>query len=523
MEATHGTVGPTVERPSRRLLLVITGFFAVSHIALYLAGVRLDTRALTGQVDYLQLLDLHQLDHHLVRSIWYLQSQPPLFNLFTGLLLHLPQGAVGPLLVCLTLLLGLTMAVSCYLLCLELHLPQWLAVTLTFLVIADPANLLYANWYFYSFPTATAMMFGALTLARYIRTRSWPWGIAAFTTLAVIVLLNSTFQWVWMLLVIAPVVLVGRRYWRPVVVLAFVPVLLVGGWYLKNAVLFGTYTTSSWFGMNLANVSLFHAPRGELDTLLKEHRVSSLAKMKTFQALSAYARAVPQHRGAGTDVADQPSKSDGMQNLNDREYIVVADQYLRDDLTYIAADPAGYLHSVAQASAVFFRPQQQTFLLWSNARRISGYVALYDHVVNWQLHTTDYSSITLPVDTTSIVLPTGHLSPDSWSTMAISSVVIYAIVLLATPLTVWRRRRDAPFAVTLSFIWISVVYVFLVTNLGDFGENMRFRYDVGALPMIAAAALIVAALARRGPPVVAGRAPHEDVSSGAAVGSTATS
>jgi hypothetical protein len=501
MASARESVGPSVQSPSRRLLLLLVGLFAASRVTFYLAGVRLDTRALTGGVDYLQLLDLHELHHHLIRSIWYLQSQPPAFNLFTGVALHLPPGAVTPVLTGILLVLGLVMVVCCYLLCLELHLPQWLAVALTVLVIADPANLLYANWYFYSFPTATAMMFGGLALARYVRIRSWPWGLATFTTLAVVVLMNSTFQWVWMVLVLVPVLVGGRRYWRSIVVLAFVPVLLVCGWYLKNAVLFGTYTTSSWFGMNLANISLLHAPRGELRTLLREHKVSSLATIKTFEALPAYRHAVPLKTTSGVVVIDRPVKSDGLQNLNDREYIVVADHYLRDDLTYIAADPAGYLHSVAQASVVFFRPQQQTFLLWPNAQRISGYAALYDHVVNWQLHTTDYSSTTLPVGSTSIVWQTGRPSPLSWGTTAISSVVIYAIVLLATPLAVWRRRRDAPLAATLSFIWISTVYVFLVTNLGDFGENMRFRYDVGSLPMLAAAAVIVALLPRRGPPV----------------------
>jgi hypothetical protein len=39
--------------------------------------------------------------------------------------------------------------------------------------------------------------------------------------------------------------------------------------------------------------------------------------------------------------------------------------------------------------------------------------------------------------------------------------------------------------------------VFVVANVSDLGENMRFRYDLGPLPLVAAAAVVVA-LVRRG-------------------------
>ena len=76
--------------------------------------------------------------------------------------------------------------------------------------------------------------------------------------------------------------------------------------------------------------------------------------------------------------------------------------------------------------------------------------------------------------------------------MSLSAVAIYALVLLVSPFVAWRRRRRSSYAAALAFIWISSAYVFVVANVSDLGENMRFRYDLGPLPLVAAAAAWVA-------------------------------
>jgi len=80
--------------------------------------------------------------------------------------------------------------------------------------------------------------------------------------------------------------------------------------------------------------------------------------------------------------------------------------------------------------------------------------------------------------------------------VSMGAVITFAITMLATPLVVWRRRRDAPFALVLTFIWISTLYVFVATTLVEFGENQRFRYDLGPLPLVAAVAVVVALITR---------------------------
>jgi hypothetical protein len=54
---------------------------------------------------------------------------------------------------------------------------------------------------------------------------------------------------------------------------------------------------------------------------------------------------------------------------------------------------------------------------------------------------------------------------------------------------VLRTRRTDPRAVTLLFIWWTVVYVGVVGNLSEYGENYRFRFVLDPLVVAALAAL----------------------------------
>jgi hypothetical protein len=69
----------------KRSYAVLVATFAASRIAYYVAGVRFRTGSFASAI---QLLPLHLLRHDLVRSLWYLHSQPPGFNAFVGILLH---------------------------------------------------------------------------------------------------------------------------------------------------------------------------------------------------------------------------------------------------------------------------------------------------------------------------------------------------------------------------------------------------------------------------------------------------
>jgi hypothetical protein len=302
------------------------------------------------------------------------------------------------------------------------------------------------------------------------------------------VLLNSTFQWFWLVIVAAPLVIVWRRRhrrWQAMIAVAVVPLLLVSFWYVKNAVLFQTYSTSSWFGMNLSKVARGLAPPDQLARLIAEKRVSPVSRIGPFEPVSAYGPNFDSHPVTGVVVLDQRTKGDGTPNFNNINYIRISNQLLHDDLVYIRAYPGTYAHNVSRAAILFFVPPEQYNFVEPNSRHLSGFLSTFDRYVAWEPRPT------------AIATNSFAAAQVTFGQVSIGSVITFSIVLLAIPFMVWRRRSDAPWALTLTFIWMSTAYVLALTTLVEYGENERFRYDLGPLPLIAAVAVVVALLKRR--------------------------
>ena len=73
----------------------------------------------------------------------------------------------------------------------------------------------------------------------------------------------------------------------------------------------------------------------------------------------------------------------------------------------------------------------------------------------------------------------------SWTEVAITGTAI-----LLAPLTIIKRRRQGDSVAGFVVIWFTVSYGFLVTTLVSSGENMRFRFELGTLPVVAAVATV---------------------------------
>ncbi len=394
-----------------------------------------------------------------------------------------PLSAQRPVVIAVSLAVGLALALSFYYLCIELRLTSITALILTAAVILDPANILYGNWYFYSALTATLVTFGALCVARFVRTSSWVWGILLFASMMTIVLVNSTFQWFWLVLAAFPLVVVMRRHWRRLLVVAAIPLLIVSFWYAKNAVLFQTYSTSSWLGMNMARITVQRGTPQQIRHLLRHRTISPIVLSGTFMPLAYYGKEYENHKPTGIAVLDQATKSNGKPNLNDASYIPISNRFLDDDLAYVRAYPVSYLHEVMKSTTLFFVPSDQYGFLVGNSNHLTPYVHFYDTWVDWQPRNLGLAAHPLAEQT-----PAG-------AEMSVQALLVFAIAIAGVPILVWRRRRSGSFAVTLAFIWISTVYVSALSVLLDFSENQRFRYDLGPLPLAAAATVVAAAVA----------------------------
>lgn len=207
----------------------------------------------------MQVVDPDLLAHRLAESIFYLHSQPPLFNLYLGALLKAVPNHYASVAQAMYLVLGVVGALALYGLLVRVGCGARLSAGVAALVTVAPATILFENWLFYEYPVAVLLVLSAFALAGFARRQTlWP-GFTFFLLLAVIIWTRSAFQIVWMLFAIG-LALVALRHRKKVVLAAcFVPLLLVVGLHAKNLAVFGQASTSSWFGMHLA-LSVFKSP-----------------------------------------------------------------------------------------------------------------------------------------------------------------------------------------------------------------------------------------------------------------------
>jgi hypothetical protein len=459
-------------------IAVLVAAFAASRVGFWLAGVRFDMTPLTDGSE--QLLGVRLLKGQLLTSVWHLNSQPPLFNLYCGLLLRLPHGAQRPVAWATFMAAGLVLVVATYLLLVELSVSVPVALVVGLLLVAGPSQILYENWLFYALPSATTLTLTVLFFARYARRQWWVDGLACFICVSGLALLDSTYQAAWVIGVCVLAVLVFRARLRQLVVVAALPVLVFAGWIVKDALMFGTFTTSSWVGMNLSNVTLQPAARsGHLRVLVKEGKLSRLALVGAFKPVSAYSPKFVPAPHTGVAALDDRFANTTWPNFNNLVYVHVSSSLLADDLRYIRMEPGRYLHNVGIGAAIWLTPADQYPFVYQNWLKIRPLVTTYDAGLGWQAEQAPGQIIALRgVE--------GDAPPSAQ--ISYSTVLIYAVALVGTPVVLWFRRRhlDRGTVGTLVLLWGTIGYAYAASSLLDLSENNRFRFELGPAPLVLA-------------------------------------
>lgn len=463
------------------------------HLVALLAGLRFHRGDFSAAKlsTWWQLLPVSQLRHGLFGHVLALPSQPPLFNLVTGLLLQLPAVTRPPAADAVMFLCGVVVAVATAALLLELGVGRVATgVVVTLFVLADPAQYLYADVYFYALPTAALVTLGALAAVRWVRSERAAWGATYGACAALLVLTNSTYQAYLVALATIPVLVVLRRRWRQVLVVLCVPTIAVVAWYANDAVRFGTTTTSSWVGMNLARATLYLDSPTDVAALVHDHVLSPVASIRPFSPLSAYG-ALGRHAPTGEAPLDQRQKLNALEpNYNNLAYVAISNRYLSDDVKWIEHRPYDYLRNVTFGLRLWLLPTDQFYATDElGAYHLGGYTTVYDEVVQLQPDADLRAA-------SSIVYSRQAPALDN---LSYTSVAVTLLGVVALPIVaLWRRRRDARRVAGALYVWATCALAFVTTTLLEAAENNRFRFELGGLPIVAATVAVAWAL--RAPP-----------------------
>jgi hypothetical protein len=440
----------------------------VSRALAYAAGVRFDASTLGV---FWQFIEPDLLRERLLESLYYLHSQPPLYNLFLGVVLKAFPTASTEAFQAVYLLLGLVEALVVLALLGRLGASRALAVAAALLVAVLPATILYESWLFYEFPVAVALLLAALALQRFGERGSFASGFAFFGLLAVAVYTRSVFQHVWLVAALGLILVAAPRLRRRALAAAAVPFLAVALLYIKNAVEFGAFTTSSWSGMNFAQVALSSITDEEREALVDDGTLSPVSLADPFSDLSAYRGTYEPPAPTGIPLLDRTHMANGDANRHNLAYVEISEKYMRDALALIRRRPDAYADSIVDGLQLFLTPSSDFLFVEDNRQEIRPYEHLFNGVVLGR---------------------TPYVRGISWGILLAYVIALaYGAAVVARAL---RRRDGDPAALTVGFVWLTVVYVTLALVLAQVTENQRIRYLVDPLTVVLLALAVQAVI-----------------------------
>ncbi|WP_143306687.1 hypothetical protein [Chitinophaga vietnamensis] len=403
-----------------------------------------------------QLLSPELLQHRLLQSLWYLHSQPPLFNLLTGLALKCFPVHYALALEYLFMLMGFLQTWLLYRSLYELCTRRWLAAAIAAYCCISPAFLLYESWYFYAMMAMCGLSWSMWCLIRYLQTEKFVWACALFGLLAMLSLTVSMFHLGWILLVVLLLCFLQKALWRKTLLAAIFPLLVVAGWYGKNDYLFGEFTGSTWMGMNISRIMLPVSKSAPL--AVKDDTTRHIAAIGPFHCVSDYAPWLPADaRYPDIPALHEATKPDGTCNLNHLQCIWIAQRFKAASLAELKAHPRNYASLVMTAHALYFAPASEYFHLAANRNKIAGYTKLF----NLGQH---------PIYKNYVFVSSAVLA------------LLYALAFSVLALQLYRRRKSATGwhwqETAVSYAAFNILFFLLIGNLLELGENMRFRFQV---------------------------------------------
>jgi hypothetical protein len=406
--------------------------------------------------------------------------------LFLGGVLKLaPTDFVRVLYACF-LAAGASLELSIYLLCVELGASRRAAMFAALLFAASPAFLLYEHELFYTLPEAALLALSAVMLVPLLRRPTFWRACCFFTTLLCLCGIRSTYH-----PFILPVVLIWLFIERPnhrraIGLGAALPVLAGIAWCVRGAILFGTASTSSWLGMNLANNVRMVASPVLRESLMQRGVITDLLEKPPFQDLQAYSlTAEVPDRFSDVPALSDPHKSEGLTggeqcdvNFNHYAYLDLSRRYLGEVVSLYLHSPTVFFARLILAANYYLYPASRYERLQSNSRPIEGYVEWWDRWI-FGKRTLSWVSI--------------DDKPAAWYPLLAAMIIVLPFFGAAFART---GALDTAQRAVLYYMAACFAYVTLLSLLIEVPENNRFRFSIDPFLAVLLTLLVVRAWAR---------------------------
>ncbi|MCM5529384.1 hypothetical protein [Parasegetibacter sp. NRK P23] len=434
-------------------LLVLLLAFCISRVFVSLAGIEMEQNAL---LRYWQYLDVETLRHNLLAGVWYDHTQPPFFNLLLGIVLKLSGPAAPLAFVWLLKIITLANTFLLYKLVQKQTTVAWMPLAVSLFYLLSPGTIVFEHELFYTTFITLFFLLTCNVLLRLQTNISWKNAFLFATLLLLICFTRSMYHLAWLVVLSAAVYLMLRKraHSSRLLVAGLAATILVSGWYYKNKVIFGSFSTSTWLGMNLSR-NAFH------DSEITDS--TNIASLPPFQPISTYSKFITKDisRFKGLNDRDLFSeyKNDTFLNVKHAGYIEVSDLYLKSGKEHIKKKPVAFLKNVAQSAIIFFAPATRYSVTEFQARKMRHYDIVYSFNLSHFAKGKQERRIAMVVS-------------------ALPKILLYAAVFGWLFLQWFSNRKLSPLQ---WFILLTIAYSFCLSSVFEHYENMRFRFETEPL------------------------------------------
>jgi hypothetical protein len=269
-----------------------------------------------------------------------------------------------------------------------------------------------------------------------------------------------------------------RRQRRALLLSAIAPVLVVNLLYFKNYVQVGSFSGSSWLGMNLAK--RWPLSQREMTALYRDGHLPATWHRRPFRPPSELRHYGYFRERAGIHPAvDAPYKINGEPNFNHRDYARISQELLRGDLYLIRNYPERYLQRVLTSFLLFLQPGPNSvhFLVDYDFSRVHRLRDTITRVVFLG------GAIQRPIQ---MLEP----PPNLWL-IGFPALFLYGIVRTLRK----RSPGDEAMKPVFAYMMVTILWVSLTTNLIEIGENDRMRWEIEPLLVVVLGCAVSSAVA----------------------------
>jgi hypothetical protein len=258
-------------------------------------------------------------------------------------------------------------------------------------------------------------------------------------------------------------------------------VLVVLGLYTKNWILFGSFSGSTWLGMNMDTITAHQLNSREARDFVTRGVISPVSLLDLGSPIALYRPYIRMPARTGIPVLDECVTSTGATNFNCLAFFQVQHAYTRDGITLLRNYPIVYLRSLQAAWFTYFLPAGDFPFFDLNRPRIRALDRFWNVVFFGQFKdASDRKQLRRLAGQgarASLVLHTGV-----FLMIGLPALWIWGVVYLARGIR--RKTLDHPSALLIGFLLFNIAYLTAVANLLSSFENNRYRFPFDAFYVV---------------------------------------